>query len=346
MNQPDLNNESIRLLAKIYTWRKKLLIISLIAAIISTIVSFIVSPQYKATAIVFPARTFSVSKLLIEQNQGSQEDYMDLGDEDDAEKLLQILNSSDIRTRIADKFDLWTNWQIDKNTVYSQHYLKMKWEEMVSFKRTNFVSIKIEVYDYVANRSADIANSIVAFADSVKFKMTREVAVQALAITRDEYNSTIARINELEDSLQVIKELGVLDNKEEVTAYTRSMAKAIEKGNESAQKKLQVKLDLLKKYGTAYDAVYANLKKYRLKYPIIKNKYDEALVNYNRPLPSKFVVEKATPNEKKEKPIRWLVVLVSTISAFILSLLFLLFAERFTDIKKKMNAHLNSQNQE
>lgn len=346
MNQSDLNNESIRLLAKIYTWRKKLIIISLIAAVVSTIISFIVSPQYKATAIVFPARTFSVSKLLIEQNQGAQEDYMDLGDEDDAEKLLQILNSSEIRTRIADKFDLWTNWQIKKNTVYSQHYLKMKWEDMVSFKRTNFVSIKIEVYDYVANRSADIANSIVEFADSVKFQMTREVAVQALAITRDEYNSTIARINELEDSLQVIKELGVLDNKEEVTAYTRSMAKAIEKGNESAQKKLQVKLDLLKKYGTAYDDVYANLKKYRLKYPIIKNKYDEALVNYNRPLPSKFVVEKATPNEKKEKPIRWLVVLVSTVSAFILSFLYLLFAERFAGIKKKMKLHLNSQNQE
>ncbi|MCD6019819.1 MAG: uncharacterized protein K0S53_2940 [Bacteroidetes bacterium] len=346
MNQPDFNNESIRLLAKIYTWRKKLLIISLAAAVVSTIISFIVSPQYKATAIVFPARTFSVSKLLIEQNQGAQEDYMDLGDEDDAEKLLQILNSSEIRTRIADKYDLWTNWQIEKNTVYSQHYLKMKWEDMVSFKRTNFVSIKIEVYDYVANRSADIANSIVSYADSVKFKMTREVAEQALAITKDEYNTTIARINELEDSLQVIKELGVLDNKEEVTAYTRSMAKAIEKGNESAQKKLQEKLDLLKKYGTAYDDVYANLKKYRLKYPIIKNKYDEALVNYSRPLPSKFIVEKATPNEKKEKPIRWLVVLVSTVSAFILSLLYLLFTEKFTDIKKKMKLHLNSQNQE
>lgn len=346
MNQTDLNNESIKLLAKIYTWRKKLIIISILAAIISIIISFIVSPQYKATAIVFPARTFSVSKLLIEQNQGAQEDYMDLGDEDDAEKLLQILNSSEIRTRVADTYDLWTNWQIEKNTVYSQHYLKMKWEDMVSFKRTNFVSIKIEVYDYVANRSADIANSIVAYADSVKFNMTREVAKQALEITKDEYNSTIVRINELEDSLQVIKELGVLDNKEEVTAYTRSMAKAIEKGNESAQKKLQEKLDLLKKYGTAYDDVYANLKKYRLKYPIIKNKYDEALINYNRPLPAKFIVEKATPNEKKEKPIRWLVVAVSTVSAFILSLLYLLFTERFIDIKKKMKMHLNSLNQE
>ena len=143
MNQSDLNNKSIKLLAKIYTWRKKLLIATLFSGVISIVVSFLISPQYKATAIVFPSRTFSVSKLLIEQNQGAQEDYMDLGDEDDAEKLLQILNSSEIRTRIADQYDLWNNWQIEKNTVYSQHYLKLKWEDMVTFKRTNFVSIKI-----------------------------------------------------------------------------------------------------------------------------------------------------------------------------------------------------------
>lgn len=346
MNQSDLNNESIKLLAKIYTWRKKLLIVTLIAVVVSVAVSFIISPQYKATAIVFPSRTFSVSKLLIEQNQGAQEDYMDLGDEDDAEKLLQILNSSDIRNKIANKYDLWTNWQIKNNTEYSQHYLKLKWEDMVTFKRTNFVSIRIEVYDYVANRSADIANSIVAYADSVKFNMTREVAKQALDITKDEYDATIARINELQDSLQAIKELGVLDNKEEITAYSRSMAKAIEKGNESAQNKLQVKLDLLKKYGTAYDAVYADLKKYRLKYPIIKNKYDEALVNYNKPMPSKFVVEKATPNEKKAKPVKWLMVLISSVSAFLIALLYLLFTERFVELKKKVNQYLNSQNQE
>lgn len=345
MNQSNLNNESIKLLAKIYTWRKKLLIVTLIAGVISVVISFLISPQYLATAIVFPSRTFSVSKLLIEQNQGSQEDYMDIGDEDDAEKLLQILNSSEIRTRIADQYNLWDNWQIKKNTEYSQYYLKLKWEDMVTFKRTNFVSIRIDVYDYVANRSADITNSIIAYADSVKFRMTREVAKQALDITKDEYNATIARINELEDSLQSIKELGVLDNKAEIAAYSKSMGKAIESGNESAQKKLQEKLDVLKKYGTAYDAVSIDLKKYRIKYPIIKNKYDEALVNYNKPMPSKFVVDKATPNEKKAKPMRWLVVIISTSSAFLIALLYLLMMERFIELKKKVSQHLNSQNQ-
>jgi len=346
MNQSDLNYESVKLLAKIYTWRKKLIIVTVIAAVLSIAISFLMSPQYKATVIVFPSRTFSVSKLLIEQNQGSQEDYMDLGDEDDAEKLLQILNSTEIRTRIADQYDLWSNWDIKKGTVHSQHYLKMKWEDMVSFKRTNFVSIKVEVYDYVAERSAKIANSIVAYADTVKFKMTRQVAQQALQITKDEYYATIHRINELEDSLQAIKELGVIDYSAEIKAYSKSMAKAVESGNQSGQKNLQTKLDLLKKYGVAYDDVYGNLKKYRLKYPIIKNKYDEATVNYNNAMPSKFIVDNAVADEKKAKPYRWLIVLISTSSAFLLAIMYFLFAEKFTELKKKISHHLNSQNPE
>ena len=103
MNQSGFNNESIRLIAKIYTWRKKLIIVSAIAAVISIIFSFLVSPQYKATAIVFPSRTFSVSKLLIEQNQGAQEDYMDLGDEDDAEKLF-ALKEADKYLHLMDEY--------------------------------------------------------------------------------------------------------------------------------------------------------------------------------------------------------------------------------------------------
>jgi hypothetical protein len=36
------------------------------------------------------------------------------------------------------------------------------------------------------------------------------------------------------------------------------------------------------------------------------------LVNYNKPMPSKFVVDKAVANEKKAKPYKWLIVLIST----------------------------------
>jgi len=336
MNKENSTNDSIKLLSVIYKWRKQLLIVTTIAAIISTTISFIISPQYLGTAIVFPARTFSVSKLLIELNVGSQEDYMQYGDEDDCEKLLQILNSADIRTMAANEYDLWKHWRINKEDVNSNYYLKLKWEEMVSFLRTDYVSIKINVYDYESERAAKIANSIVSYADSVKNKMTRVVAKEALMIIEEEYATTLSNIESLEDSLQTIRELGILDYKSEMEAYSKAMAKAVAKGDESAKSKLQTKLDILSKYGMAYQDLFEKLKKYRYKYPVIKGKYDEARVNFERHLPSKFVVEKAVRNEKKARPMRSVIILVPTISAFLLALLYLLFSDKIIEIKKKI----------
>src|ERR1700741_1274974 len=98
------------------------MIASIVAFIISTTIAFLLAPQYKSVATIFPTRSFSISKLLIEQNIGNQEDYMQIGDEDDAEKLLQILNSDHLQKIVADKFNLWQRWKVEKDK-YAEHYL-------------------------------------------------------------------------------------------------------------------------------------------------------------------------------------------------------------------------------
>jgi uncharacterized protein involved in exopolysaccharide biosynthesis len=344
MNNINLNKETIKLLAKVYKWRKKLIIVTVAAAVLSIVASFIISPQYKATAIIFPSRTFSVAKLLVEQNAGNQEDYMELGDEDDAEKLLQILNSVEIREMAAKQYDLYTAWKIPRDNDLTAHYLNLKWNEMVSFKRTDYVSIRIDVYDYQSDRAAKIANSIVEYADSVKFRMTREVARQAFAIVEEEYNNYNKNVADMEDSVQVIRELGILDYKSEMKAYSKEMAKAVANGDERAKSQLKGKLDTLQKYGMAFVDLTEKLKKYRFKYPVIKGKYDEAFVNLSKHLPSKFIVDKAQRNEKKAKPVRALIVVVSTFSAFLLALLFLLFADKLVAIKNEVVSQSKDEN--
>ena len=44
-------------------------------------------------------------------------------------------------------------------------------------------------------------------------------------------------------------------------------------------------------------------------------------------LPHKFIVNKALPADKKAYPVRWLVTAISTASAFLLALLFLIVRE-------------------
>jgi len=336
VNQIDINNSSEQLLIKLIKWRKPIIIASIAAFIISTTVAFLLAPQYKSVATIFPTRSFSVSKLIIEQNIGNQEDYMQIGDDDDAEKLLQILNSDQLKKIVAEKFNLWQRWKIEKDK-YAEHYLKLKWENMVRYKRTDFNSIKVEVYDYTANGAAEIANSITDCVDSIKNLMTKDVAQQAYNVVKDEYENTISRMNELEDSLQILRQYGILDYKNDVEAYTKSYAKALEKGNNSGAKLLEEKLNVLKKYGGAYNQISENLRKYRFKFPVIKAKYDEAQVNLTKSLPFKFVVDKATPNEYKARPVRWLIILISTMSAFLLTIVVLVIGEKYKSVLHKLN---------
>jgi uncharacterized protein involved in exopolysaccharide biosynthesis len=321
------NISAKELLEKIITWRKKFLWITVVSALVSGVIAFLMPKQYKSTAILFPARQFSVSKLVIEANAGNQEDYMMFGDADDCEKLIQLLTSDALKLRVADALNLWKRWKI-KDTTFRYHYLKQKWEDMVTIKRTEFNSVRVEAHDYTANGAAQIANGISDYCDTIRFEMNREVAGKVVKIVEEEYNNTLARMKELEDSLHTLRQLGVLHYKEEVKAYSKSYAKALEKNDQGAMKRLEGKLDTLQKYGSAYQNTKDNLDKYGAKYPDIKMKYDEALVNYNSQIPIKFVVEKAKPNEWKSRPKRMIIILIGVAAANIFGLFFLLLRDR------------------
>lgn len=325
------NISATELIRKVIKWRKKFMWISLAAALISGLVVFMVPKQYKSTVIVFPARQFSVSKLVVEANAGNQEDYMMFGDADDAEKVMQILNSDVLKLKVADAYHLWDRWRV-KDTIFAYHYLKQKWEDQVTVKRTEYNSIKIEVYDYTADSAAFVANGIAAYIDSVRWDMNREVSGKVLQIVKQEYDSTLFRMKVLEDSLNSLRQLGVMHFKEQVKAFSKSYAKAVEKNDIGAMKRLNSEMDTLKKYGSAYTNIKDNLEKYSSKYPDIKMKYDEAQVNYNSQIPLKFVMEHAIPDQFKARPKRMVWIVICVIAANLFGLFILLFRERFSKI--------------
>jgi hypothetical protein len=315
------------LILKIFGWRKIFIAVTILSLLVTGIILLLIPKQYKSTAILFAARQFSVSKLVIEPNAGNQEDYMQIGDEDDCEKLMQLLQSDALKLKVANAFDLWERWKI-KDTTFAYHYLRLKWDDMIAVKRTEFNSVKVEVFDYTPHGAAEIANGITQYCDSVKLDMSRDVTSRVLRIVKAEYDSTISRMKVLEDSMQSLRNMGVLHYKEQVKAYSRSYAKAMEKNDVAAMRRLGGKLDTLTKFGGAYQILKDNLERYGAKYPDIKAKYDEALVNYTTILPVKFVVEKARPNKYKARPRFFMTIFVVVVANNFLTLLFLLLKEK------------------
>ncbi|MCF8464728.1 MAG: hypothetical protein K9G41_07800 [Flavobacteriales bacterium] len=327
-----LNFDSSNLLLFVVRWKKPLIILTVAAAVLSAIFSgpMFVTPKFESTVIMFPTSTASISKSLLAKNNVAKEDLLSFGEEEQAEQLIQILNSDEIRSRVVQKYDLMNHYEIDTSDVYRQTKLFKEYESNITYKRTEFQSVRIDVLDSDRFLAADIANDIAALVDSVKNRMQKERAFKAMAIAEAEYAEMKNYVKELEDSLNRMREMGVNDYESMSERFNEYYAKAILEGNARAAEKLAEQLQVLSKYGGAYVSIRDMLEHEKEQLSHLRAKYQEAKVDAEQSLPHKFIVNNAFPAEKKSYPIRWLIVLVSTISTFILALLVIIGYENIT----------------
>src|ERR1700749_742294 len=91
--------DSTSLFEFFWRWRKPLIVIGLAAAIISSGISYLIHERFKSTVIMFPVQSNAIAKALLTDDMSGKQDVLQFGEEEQAEQLLQILNSDEIRTR-------------------------------------------------------------------------------------------------------------------------------------------------------------------------------------------------------------------------------------------------------
>jgi uncharacterized protein involved in exopolysaccharide biosynthesis len=182
--------------------------------------------------------------------------------------------------------------------------------------------------------AALIANDIANLLDSVKTRMQQERAVKALKVVEAEYLQFKKYIQDREDTLDKMRSLGVLDYESQVERLSEAYGKALMEGKQAVAQKLEEKLNILAKYGGKSMAIMQDMEHDREQLSKLKIKYDEAKIDAQEIIPHKFVVNAATPAEKKSYPVRWLIVLISTGSAALLSIIVLLVLENIRRFNK------------
>ncbi|MCC6838055.1 MAG: hypothetical protein IT234_05905 [Bacteroidia bacterium] len=68
---------------------------------------------------------------------------------------------------------------------------------------------------------------------------------------------------------------------------------------------------------------------------LLKSKYDEAKVDAEQILPQKFIVSNAYPAEKKSYPVRWIIVVVSTMATVLIAMITILLIENIKQVRLK-----------
>jgi uncharacterized protein involved in exopolysaccharide biosynthesis len=322
--------DTFDLLLFVWKQRKPVLIITFLGALLSVVVSLLLKPEFSAEVILYPSTSASISRSLISTSSlYGEEDLLAFGDEEETEKMLQILYSDEIRNRLVSQFNLFEHYDIPADRKYKYSLLDTKLKKNISFHKTEFMAIKISVRDRDPKTAAAMANEIAQLLDSTINHMQKKKAIEAFAIVEKEYQTMQEEITSIKDSLQVLGKLGVYDVESQSMGLQEAYLTAVEKGDRMMSHNLNQKMSALGKYGGNYLYLKELLTNESKRFSQFKEKYAEARVDAEQNLPHTFIVKKAEVPEKKAWPHRSLIVVGTTFAAFFFSVILLLIIDAF-----------------
>ncbi len=323
----ELEKERQNLLVFIWKKRKVILLGTGIACLASIGISLLLTPQYRATAIVFPAATSTVS---FSEQRNAKASSMDFGEEEQAEQLVQILASSRIRNRIVEEFDLMNHYNIDSTDANKQYKLGKAYDDHIQYTRTRYGSIQIDVWDKDPKKAAVMANKIVDLIDTVKNDMVRERTIPAFEINQRKKNQLEAEKKTLQARLDSLSAIGVVP--------IESRANLFQAYNESKNAEdrafYKEKIEINLTYGATYDGLQTQRDERIIKLTKFEDSYEQSESDAHTNFTHKFVVEPAVVADKKDKPKRMIIVLLATIGAFVFMIFALLIRDRIQELRK------------
>lgn len=352
----------------IFKWKWPIAIVCLIAALATYFFTgqAFITPRYKASVIFYPTTNTNISSTLLSEPGSIRVDMLEFGSDDEAEQILQILESDEIRNKTIDYFDIQHYYKVDTTKGKSYLTLRTMLNKNLKIKQTEYKAIQITVYDHDAQRAADIANYIAAEADRMKNAIQKIKAKTAYEIMKQEYLQQKYLMDSIDRNLMALRERGIYDffeqssqlnemnasimmrlqqeqailkvyeeNKNAIPDTTIIRSKARVKGYQAALESVKPKLDALKQYGGKYLENWNDLDLERRKLSTLKIRFESARLDYEKALPQNFVISPAEKPEIPSTPRRLMTTAIVTLSVFILSVILILITDSFQLFKRK-----------
>jgi uncharacterized protein involved in exopolysaccharide biosynthesis len=329
----DFNLNSTDLIQLVWSKRKLLTWIGAIAFVVSLVASFMITPMFKATAIIYPPIANQPSKELLTSN--IQAGLTVFGESKESEQLLQVLSSNTLRDIVIKKLNLMTKWGINPNGKFARHETYGIYNENIKYRPTQYMSVEVEVMDASPEMSAKIANTIVAVEDSLMLAIKAQVAKKGLVVIEEQYKKSQEEMKDLEDSLAKTMSNGVIHLQSQTLELYKAYAKAVAKNECNAVKALDKKIEPLKKYGSRYVVLMEYIQNKSLQITELSNNLKAMQIEASQTIPSQFVVDWASAPDKKAYPKKSIVIILSTLSALFFGIFAIVIADFFQQKIKK-----------
>jgi len=304
---------SSNLLQLLDKWKVHLLVIVVVAAILGMVFSgpAFITPLYKSYAVAYPANIDSYSE------------------ESNTEQMLQILNSQDITDSMIAAFDLGNHYNINKKYKYYRTALLDRYHDRISINKTPYESVMIEVLDSDPVVAKEMVSKMLHLYDWKVASLHKSKYAEVVKM----YKEGLARKRHDMDSLKSIltylgEKKGIFQYEYQSQEITKGYLGTIGGGVSHIDKKESKRLfkNMGENSGQLIE-VSEMLRDEAATY--VETKKDLELAErflYSKMTYSNIITYPSIA-DKKSYPIRWLVVAVVAIAAFIFALVVVLFIE-------------------
>lgn len=289
------------LLKAVFKWKWHIVAITIVASVLGAIFSGpkFITPRYKSEAIVYP--------------RGLNE----FSDETFTEQMLQVMESQEIMDSVVKIFDLMSHYEIDKSYVYAKTALVGEYRNRISISKTPYDAVKIKVLDKDPEMAYNIANEIIRLYN-VKFgEIYKSKRWENARLYKSNLDNKYRFIDSLKRDLAELTQNGNMLNylylsKGNSIAY-------FSEGNSNNAENITGAIALVELIASETAA-----------YSEIKIEYEKELRQAEGEMTFLNVVSRPYIADKKTYPVRWIIVALSCIGTFLMSVLVAISIEKFS----------------
>lgn len=315
----------INILKLFLRWKFHLAVIVILAAILGAIFSgpVFITPKFKSFAVVYPSNIAPYS------------------DESETEQMLQIIQSKDIRDSVIKRFDLSRHYEIDSSYKYFYSTIVYEYSQNVRISKTPYEGVNIEVLDKDPQVAAEMVNAIIEFYNEKVRKLHETKFGEVVKMYDRALRKKEMYIDSLEKRfIELSTQYGLLDYSTQSREIARGYLRTIDGSGAShinTKEVLRLK-DNIERLGGEFLMLHNLMIQETSRFAELQRDAEKAYMDYDRKFTYTNVLTKPYPSDRKDYPIRWLIVVISAIVAFFVAMIVILVIENYKGLGKKSTA--------
>lgn len=215
MEEQQVNNHLIATLIKS---RWKIILTTAVFVLAAVIITFFIPKKYVAFGVVYPTNSNSIRDIA-----GNP----DFGFEIQADRLIQLFESKEMKDNIVERFNLIDYYELDTAVAGWRYDLSKNYSTDITFSRTRYLSVAIQARMRDPKLAADVVNTLIHYIDTIR----ENTYLSNIRLLVDDYESKQKDQEKIVDD--IFTELITLDVPSQQNRMTQTRLSQIEERERS-----------------------------------------------------------------------------------------------------------------